>query len=540
MAYTPSQHDFDMLLLRNKRLFYRIELLDKSLRAIDDLSGEAVSCSYSIDSESSIRRTMSVSLVVTESSMDISDEARSWYDRFFRIYVGYVDLNDNTIWYLMGTFVLSEGQYDWDATTSILSLSCIDLGGWLDGTRNGYVRGLITKIPEGASIRGSLIKLITQEAGLSRYRIDVWQRATAHADGANIAEFDVVPYDMEFGIETSVWEKISQLAELYPGWEAFFDIDGTFVFQEIPTLEEDDCILDDQYMQPLMIGEPTLIPYTDIYNVADVYGACNEADYSFSANKKVGDAYVFYPEEVELSKTFDPSDLSINTKLQIKPSVNLLSTDKIAFSAQNDGSQEGPHLNVYDENGNLLADNTMKAGKLYVVKYRYDRNDENKKVNERFLFLGEPQVHAVCKEIGFRITEEQKAYDRDEYEACDTISYIYNPDSPFAITEMWSETHKNDIRQPLSGGEYENIYSSELALERAEYEVWKSTRFQEQTEFNMIAVPFLDVNQKIEYTSFRTHEKKQYIIKNISGDLMTGTMSVTAIKFYPLYPFVLT
>ena len=104
---------------------------------------------------------------------------------------------------------------------------------------------------------------------------------------------------------------------------------------------------------------------------------------------------------------------------------------------------------------------------------------------------------------------------------------------------MWSEENKNDIRQPLSGGEFENIYSSELAQQRAEYEVWKSTRLQEQTEFTMITVPFLDVNQKIEFTSLRTGVKKQYITKSISGDLMSGIMSVNAIKFYPLYPFII-
>lgn len=540
-AYAPTKEDYDLLLVPNKQINCRIELLDKQLRVIDDLSGEASSCSYSIDAESSVRRTMSISLVVTDSTFDIGDEARTWFDKFLRIYVGYARPMGEPAWYLMGTYALSDGQYDWDSVTSMLTLSCIDLCGWLDGTRNGYVRGLVTKIEEGASIRGSLIKLITQEAGLSKYRIDTWQRASASADGANIAEFDVIPYDMEFGIETSVWAKITQIMELYPGWEAFFDTDGTFVFQEIPTLESDDCVLDDEHMHPLIIGEPTLIPYTEIYNVADLYGACIDADTGLSSGTVDGNVMTFMPDDKEIAKVFDPTDIALNMKIQVKPPADSVAEQIVAFMVETEEGEQkkSAEMPVLYEDGSPIEAGVMRKDKLYVLKYRYDRSEEGAKSNERLLFLGEPQVHAVCKEIAFMMTDEQKAYDKDEYEACETITYRYNPDSPYAIQEMWSEENKNDIRQPLSGGEFENIYSSELAQQRAEYEVWKSTRLQEQTEFTMITVPFLDVNQKIEFTSLRTGVKKQYITKSISGDLMSGIMSVNAIKFYPLYPFII-
>lgn len=87
-TYAPMKEDYDLLLIPNKQINCRIELLDKQLRVIDDLSGEASSCSYSIDAESSVRRTMSISLVVTDSTFDIGDEARTWFDKFLRVYVG--------------------------------------------------------------------------------------------------------------------------------------------------------------------------------------------------------------------------------------------------------------------------------------------------------------------------------------------------------------------------------------------------------------------------------------------------------------------
>lgn len=112
-----------------------------------------------------------------------------------------------------------------------------------DGTRNGYVRGLTTKIEEGSSIRGALISLITQEAGFKKYRIDTYHRSVPDGYKETIAEFDEIPYDMEFDVNTSIWEKVVEIRDLYPGWEAFFDVDGTFVFQGIPTCEFDEPVI---------------------------------------------------------------------------------------------------------------------------------------------------------------------------------------------------------------------------------------------------------------------------------------------------------
>lgn len=530
MPLFASSQDFQVLKQHNKVIFAKIEILTKDMQTIDDIKGAVIDGSFSIDAESDIRRTLNITIAVTDSSFNISDSSKIWYDKFVKISTGYLDnVTEEILWYKNGVYVLSDGGYDWSATTSTLSLSCLDLAAWCDGTRNGYVRGLVTKIEEGEKIRNVLIKLITQEAGLSRYRIDTYHRSVPDGYEDIIAEFDEIPYDMEFDIDESVWGKITQIRDLYPGWEAFFDIDGTFVFQAIPTCAEDEVVLTSDILKDVVQSEPMSISFTEIYNVSDVYGQCIEADRFADKCTVSGNVYNMTMTD---DPDFDGNDISLNTKIQVIVSGDSLDGQKITFN----GSKQYP---ILYESGEPIKASTMKNDKTYVLKYRAERDGAERK-NERMLFLGEPQVHAICKEVAFKLTDEQKEYDRKEYENCENIKYIYNPDSPFAITEMWSESHKNDIRHPLSGGEYENIYSAELALQRAEYETWLSTRLEEQTEFPMIAVPWLDVNQKIEYTSMRTGETKQYITKSISCQIMTGVMQVQAIQFYPLYPFIIT
>ena len=114
------------------------------------------------------------------------------------------------------------------------------------------------------------------------------------------------------------------------------------------------------------------------------------------------------------------------------------------------------------------------------------------------------------------------------------IAYDDNPDSPFYVNGSIGR-----IRHVLYGGEYENITSDKMALERAKYELWKSTRLQDSITLTSIPNPWLDVNVLISHAIRGKSQENaaQYIIKSISTDYgIEGTQSINAITYYPLYP----
>ena len=107
-----------------------------------------------------------------------------------------------------------------------------------------------------------------------------------------------------------------------------------------------------------------------------------------------------------------------------------------------------------------------------------------------------------------------------------------NPESPFYIYSSVGE-----IRLVLYSGEYDNIYSDELAQQRANYELWKRTRLEDTITLTCVPIPWLDVNQLVEYTSHESSETHQYIIKSITTDYNeTGTQTIVMSRYYPLYP----
>ena len=111
------------------------------------------------------------------------------------------------------------------------------------------------------------------------------------------------------------------------------------------------------------------------------------------------------------------------------------------------------------------------------------------------------------------------------------IAYIVNPDSPFCVEKI------GEIRRVCSGGEFDNIYTTQLALERASYENWTTTRFTDSISLTCVAVPWLDVNEKIAYTSPMTGEVITCLIEHIELNLAEFTMELRLQRFYPYYPF---
>ena len=168
--------------------------------------------------------------------------------------------------------------------------------------------------------------------------------------------------------------------------------------------------------------------------------------------------------------------------------------------------------------GDNIEPNLFKKGTSYCFKY----------YKGKFYYLGQFQVHGMCIEMEKEPNNEEKNFNREKYN-CENIYYSIEPNSPYCIVKIGKRI------QVLSGDDYENIYSDELAVERAKLENWKKTRRQETISLQMIDIPWIDVNCKIEYKSYVNGETHQYIIKNISSVTSDGTMTVELMRFYPLY-----
>ena len=478
MPINVGQDDYNILSQQIITKYIKLEILNFQYNVVDEISGNLTAMSVNIDSESDLRRSCNLTFVVTDASFDVKAGNKIWLDKFCRPWVGYENIYTGKIqWYNQGIYLINAPSWRYNATTHELSLAGLDLASKLTGLRNGELEGIPTKIPAGSSVREAMIAAI-ELAGFTKYTISECK----DVDGNIIA----VPNDIEIAQGGTVWNIVTQLRDILPRYETFFDVDGVFIYQPIPTGSGDPVIIDDTIWPNLLIDESINNDFESVKNYIEVYGRTLDPSY-FSTNT------TYSGSTLSLTVADYPTALTDNTI--------------VGFTTPSTGD-------ISATGGISLKMNSLTAS----VLYEYGTNN-------LVTHLDNETYYVVYYNQGWYLMGHQQPVG---------IAYDDNPDSPFYVNGSIGR-----IRHVLYGGEYENITSDKLALERAKYELWKSTRLQDSITLTSIPNPWLDVNVLISHAIRGKSQENaaQYIIKSISTDYgIEGTQSINAITYYPLYP----
>ena len=465
--YIITQNDIDIVNQNTKEIFAKIELLNKEMKVIYSLEGNLISDSFSISTDSNVRRTYSMDLVINDSSLLIGSNKKIWMDKYIKPYVGIKSLRTKEIiWYLKGTYTMLDSTYSFNETTRELSLSCSDLMSELNGDRNGAIIDK-TKIEEGELVRDVIIDIL-KEAGIYKYII-------SDMDGLTI------PYELEFDVNTTYYDMLNTIVELFSYFEMFFDLDGVFRIQKIPHQDYDSVMIKSDILAPLIIEENLNTSFKEVYNKVKVWGQSLESDFSTDTCTYSSNIYSATIDTINSLDNFTKYSIYIPSTNQANAQLNI----------NNLGA-----LYITDDKGINLPENTLEVG-YNIFKYR--------KTDGNFYWLGQYQVYAESEE-----TNTASIFHKDKI---------------------------GEIVKVCSGGDYELIYSNSLAQDRADYELYHACRMQESIDLTLIDIPWLDVNWLIEYKSYITGEIKKYIIKQINGSTSNGTMNINLVSFYDTDPY---
>lgn len=533
---TVSQDDIYLLYNKHKNPYVRLELLEKnssgSFTVLDVIEGNLVSGDYSEDAESEVRRTLSFNLIITDRSYTVGEFNRIWIDKYVRVYVGQKESRSKTIyWYTKGVYIFNDAQTTFSASDNSITISCSDLVSTLDGTHNGQIDAVTVKIPKGSIIREAMIQTITQLGGITSYRVDDIGEYTClegivedYLDRRELyPDWNQVPYDLEFSTGATVWEIVCELRDLYPGFEAYFDEEGTFICQRIPNCDADDIVLSNETLSRLVVSENSSVDLSTVRNVTRIYGASIETDrYSESCTT----------ENNVYKVSFDTFTLADNIIVGVK--VNSTNVDNMKLQITYTGGsteaidivERNVNVVVKDSAGQIIVDTNVpndseveitttvsyepcaagkfESGKVYCFKYSKCLNTGEDESHMYWVYQGQYQVEALYK-------------NEDEGTA-------------FCVQKI------GERLQVLSGGEFDDITTDSLAMENASYQTWLKSRLNETITLECMDIPFLEVNTKIEYKPRNSDSTEYYIIKRIQESFMQGIMTIEMMKFYRLYP----
>lgn len=448
--------------------YIRIELLNYQYQTVDSLEGNAIDGTITIDANSDIRRTATVTLVVNNSTFQVEAGSKIWLDKYIRLYVGIENLMSSEIsWTNCGIYIVDAPTYDYDIVTNTLNLTLLDLMAKLTGARNGYLKGIPVVLSAGENIRQAIIDTLAL-GGFTKYVVE------------EAPSPSTIPNDLEFSQGTTVYDLLSGLRDIYPNYEMFFDVNGTFFYKPIPTGSGDPVLIDDTLWKNIVISEQNSVDFQNVKNAIEIYGRTHSPEH-FST---------------ETSITGSVINLSI-------ADVTSYSQDLIyGFTLTNNAGYNNMSLRINNlatlpiklDGGVTPAEIVAETGEVYYcVQYK----------GTYWNWLGHLQAYG---------------YAEDD-----------NPNSPYYINGTVGK-----ILLPLFDGAYSNCISDNLAQQRAEYELWLRTNMNNSVIISCIPVPWLDVNILVNYTMQNENTAKQYLIKNISFGLsVDSSMTIEMIRFYP-------
>lgn len=478
----PTQLEYNVTKQRSRKLYAQINLLNYNFQKVDEWGNVVIGePSFTISTDSDIRRTCSISLLPIDRSFDVAYGNKIWIDKYMQISIGIEDVRTKEIAYTdMGIYMIENPSKTYSAIDNTFTIQGIDLMAKLTGLRNGNIEGIPYRVEAGSNIRNAMISTL-ELGGFTEYVIDEFKDSKG-----NIV---TVPNDINIDVGGTLYGILSELRDIYPNYEIYFDVNGVFHCHKIPTGKNEQIRVNDD------LWEKVLVSYTQNYDFDSIKNSITVIGKTHDVGENFGNA--------NISSTTYNVNIEGITSLYNQLTIGFIAPTKVTNPYININSFGAkPLYESYNNGQGTFPTLSTDSNVYYVARYQED--------DDYFLFLGEVTPQAEYKEE--------------------------NPNSPF-----WINGTMGEVRIVLSGGEYENIYTTELALDRAKWELYKRCRLQDSITISCIPIYWLDVNWLVEITLPNKNGKEEtekYIIKSINTVFSVGGLqSIQLMKYYPYYDF---
>lgn len=292
----------------------------------------------------------------------------------------------------------------------------------------------------------------------------------------NSKDYQKTQNDIAVDATGTYYDLLTEINAINTDYQMYFDLDGVFHYEKIPDGQNEQNMVDDDLWQYCYISHETSISYEDIKNHIIVLGKTHDITYYSSDTPYANGIYTATIAEL--------TALQKGTIIGFTSKVN-------ASNAQLKLNSLGTYP-IKNENGSIPS---LKKDTYYVLEY----------ADSYWKFLGEVTPKGVAMEN--------------------------NPDSPYYVGGSFG-----DVKIVLSGSDYDNISSDDLAQQRAKWELYTRCKIYDNVTMECVPIYWLDVNWVISITFPNESQPRQYIIKKIDiNGSVDGQQTVTLMRYYPFY-----
>ena len=544
-----------------REIYCKVNLLNYQFQVVDEISGVVINDSWTISATSDIRRTGS--LIITpddDEAYRIQAGSKIFLDKYIQD-----EVTREIIYNNMGIYLINNPTHTFDSTNNTITLQLVDLMAKLTGLRNGALTGYEYQLKEGQDVK-EIIVAVLAEVGFTNYSIEI-----------NDGDYQTIQFDMSVDGTSTLYDILKTINEnQYINYQMYFDVNGVFHFKRIPMGHGDAVMVDDDIWKYAYISHEVTTDYESLKNDIIVLGKAHTAT-KYSNDCTLTD-HTFIMSSASVKREKNHIKIAFTTPEDMTPTV--------------DGEQYYLNLNNYGAYplqttlGSLhfsLLPNTYYVVKLqkfgrestsligaqgtttYTLKKALPLEDMGITANDLVGWY----ISATAKSLNEAITQGVTIVSYDEENLTLTLSatlnsekawngrmcYIYNPDTSSTYWQFMGENQPRaevkeenpdspfyvngtvgDIRIVLSGGDYDNISTTELARERAQWELYTRCRLNDSLSLTTLPIYWLDVNWLIDITLPTENQTKRFITKEITiSSGVTATQTIEMMSYYDFY-----
>lgn len=595
-----TEQQYSIVKQPTRELHCRVELLNYQFQIVDNISGVVLSESWTNSATSDIRRTGNLVIIPDDTeAYKIQAGSKIFLDKYVRVYIGIRDNNTQEIIYNnMGIYLINNPTHTFDSTTNQITLQLVDLMAKLTGMRNGNLDGYEYQIKEGQNVR-EIFEAVLAKVGFTdciinidnddyqtiQYDMSVDGTSTLYDILSTINQNQYINYQMYFDVDGIFhFERIPMAFATAP---VMVDDDiwqSTYIAHEVTTdyenLKNDIIVLgkthqSDNYCNNFNI---TPIPMNYAEGRHDISLDCagvkrernhikiafttpvrwDESDPDSTPNPFVVNddnpaylnlnGYGYYPLQTYNQHRGKDESFDIRPDTYYVAKLQNIQSCSIRLTGERQKSSSGASEYTYtftqlpndlpDFDGYFFAGYITKTAtninevvqeSNYVHGY-WDENEQKGTLYAQRTLSNEQPIQNAIFYIYTPNTSDIYWQFMGEYQPRAEVKEE-NPNSPFYV-----EGSVGDIKITLAGGDYDNISTSELALERAKWELYTRCRLNDSLTLTCLPIYWLDVNWLVMITLPNETEAKPYIIKEISTSSgVTAQQQITLMTFYDYY-----
>ena len=534
-----------------RQLYVKIEIIDTDDNIINEVSGSAIGGSYNIDSSAAIRRTCSITFNLEQGYLP-NENSVFWINKRFQLYVGLKDIETgNVYWFNKGMYAIKDPAINISINEKTVQINGLDKMAVHNGDISGQLSyATVIEVEDGAYVHDA-VRAIMLDGGETKLLI---------------SDTDLqIPYKIESAIGEFRWDVINKLTGLFYNYQAFYNLDGYFVFTQKPMYKSDSGIEniisvnfstdyenDSLENKPynLIISINREIAYSNIKNKIVVYGGVHD------------DGYQPRYEVLIENHNYPNSPYTIE-KLNERNSDGTLICRALVVQDESyvdDGSVEDTVSTVLIPKNNYKFEMARRGNRTFVpfsqailpsyydLDILSDNNSWGVANNKQCIYYdvvwdGISYLNLVPKNyygdiyyVGNGAILESILESGDPFE--DTgepfVCWYNGADFGIYIEGNIEETDVKEHTIELIKKEITNhAYSINLCQQRAEQEVYLHQQATDKVVINCLPIYSLDVNDVIYLDDEVSGTIGEYVVNNISCGLGAGdTMTINANKLW--------